>query len=1831
MVDDEAERGFPPIRRLAVINRGEAAMRLLTAVAELNQGGTAAWITTVALHTEADENARYVREADEAVSLGSATFIDSARGSRKPRDLDEAAVLRALVDARVDAVWVGWGPLARSAEFAERCERAGITFVGPSSSAIRMVTGEPGLVDAVDSVRREALPAFGDPAVLPEGEVPAARHVEVDILADGAGTVWTLGVRDCSIQRGRHKIIEESASTALPPAAEQNLREAAVRLAKASGYRSAGTVEFLVSADGSSATFLDVDPCLAAAHPLTEMTFGVDLVKLQLHIAAGGRLPEGGAPTASGHAVAATLCAQDPERGFEQATGRLAVFAAPTGAGVRVDTGVREGEELSPEFEPVIARITAWGADRGEALVRLRRALAGTTVAVRGGTTDLSFLLRVLDRPEVVAGTVDTGWLERLITRGEHLPQPDPLALVQAAIEVHDAAAAAQQAEFHDRAARGRPELPSGNRGAGETGLRCRLRYRATDFELIVFQTGADSYRVTDGATNLELTVRKLGEHERDVIVAGRRHRVVTMVEESCIRVEIDRVAHRVTRDDGGVVRVEWPAVLISVLVSPGDEVAEGAPLAVLESMKMEQTVVAPFAGTVAAVMAVANAHVEAGSPLVRLVGDAAVVEQEDELPAPVALTALARADDPAAANDDYARALTTLRAYLLGFDFERASIIAAAAELRRAAEESAANAAEDWLSGDVLRRDRDEDALLGLFAHACALFRPKSAPDEPGAHSSGPREALLGYLRTLDADRAGLTVAERERLVGMLRHYGVSTLERTPLLEWATFRLFRAMRRIDRLAPVAADILERRLREEAHAHVDDESSKARLHHLAEVTRGIGSWQREHDVAGLADTVRVHLHDAPVLHASAQDERVHRRRIIEALRDDPASTSTADHIDELVRCAEPLDDELLRAWRDSADDAAGHRLRRSLLEVTARRAHRPHEPRILVTADEPDYSFCVAELDVSGEMTYLVSAFVPLAALREFAQGAAARLRGIGTDRGVVVDVHTWPDVHGDVQDLAAALVGCDFGRPLDRLDMTVASLGEGENQPTQPQPRIRRHSFIQGPDGEFVERELHRDLHPATGARFGLDQLADFQLRRVPSRDGVYLYFGAALQDPADQRLFAFAEVPGLTAPDDGPDPLPWLELTARRTLADLRRALSSFPGRERPTADRLVISTQPHHAIDQAQWPELAQRFSAVVTGAGLQRAELHVRVVSEDGSTRDRALHVDCADRNATVIREVSPDDGDGTTQPQTPYRRNVLRSQRLGAPYPYEIIRMLTTRPHEEALGALPSGSFAEYDLNEDGSLSPVEREPGGNRANVVVGLITNNTAKVPEGMTRVIILSDPTRGLGNIAEPECRRIAAALDLAARLRLPVDWFALSSGARIAMDSGTENMDWISAVLRALIEFTQAGGEVNIVVTGIAVGAQPYWNAEATMLMHTRGILVMTPPAAMVLTGKQALDFSGGVSAEDNFGIGGFDRVMGPNGQGQYWAADVPEACRILLRHYEHSYVVPGERFPRRAATLDPADRDVRTAPHPRLAGSEFTRVGDVFSPVLNPERKKQFDIRAVMRAVTDTDSAPLERWAHWKGAETAVVWDAHLGGIPVNLLGIAARTTPRLGTAPADGPSSWTAGTLFPQSARKLARAINAASGNRPTVVLANLSGFDGSPESLRQWQLEYGAELGRAVTNFRGPLVFVIITRLHGGAFVVFSKRLNDAMQIVAVEGAYASVIGGAPAAATVFAREVRGRVEGDPRVVELRESLKSASNGQAGAVRERLGEVLTAVHSDKVGELAGEFDGVHSIHRAQEVGSVDRIIPAARLRPFLIESLEASLARDGSA
>jgi acetyl/propionyl-CoA carboxylase alpha subunit/acetyl-CoA carboxylase carboxyltransferase component len=1872
------------VQRLAIVNRGEPAMRCLAAVGELG-ADFGEPVTTIALYTDPDATSLFVRQADEAVPLGPA-LIAGPDGGRHGAYLDLDKVMTALTHARADSVWPGWGFLAESADFAARCEKAGITFVGPPSDVIRLLgdkvrakqlaehlgipvvpwsggpvndkasaqlaagmLGYPVLVKAAGggggrgmrlvesesampaafaSAQREADAGFGDSTVFIERKLDGVRHVEIQVIADGQGTVWAAGIRDCSVQRRYQKVIEESGSTKVGPAAEAALRDAAVRLFSAAGYRSAGTAEFLVDPLTQQFMLMEVNTRLQVEHPVTEMTTGIDLVKLQLHIARGGSLPPS-PPAVTGYAIEARLDAEDPEHGFVPTPGRVSALRLPTGPGIRVDTGVAEGDDIPAEFDSMIAKVIAHGHDRAEALSRLRRALAQSLAMVDGGTTNKAFLLSLAGHPDVLAGSYDNRWLDRLTEAGGHLPAVDPVALLAAAVEAADADQAAVQANFLATAARGRPELPD------RVGHRLRLRARGGVYQMHVYCLGGGAYRVTvgtvaagagpdrpgppadnpPGTAVVDLAVQRLGRYERALTCHGRRHKVVAACQGERLLIEVDSVPHIITRDDGGQVRSPSPAFVVAVLVAEGDVVRAGDPLAVVESMKMEATITAPHGGVVSSVLVQVNTQVKAGAPLVTL----------------QALSRRTGSSDPGGDAADFA-GLTAprgahdeadidhmLRAYLLGYDIEDSD----ARELSRRRGKHLAGVAPD---GDgVLCSDQE---LLEIFADAAALSRRVPEDGEDDEHPRSSQEHLLTYLSFLDPERSGIPGHFASQLRTALARYGVQSLTRTPELEQALLRIYRSLGRIPAAAPIVIAILDRWRRGNglpAPAMSDERLSV--LARLIDSTQG-----RYPDVCDLARDVRFCYVDAPLIKRTRAKAYANIEASLDELCRKPAPDQRRDLADRIVWFPLPMR-RRLRDWYRNADATA----RARLLEVRTRRYYRIRDLTALRCETFGGYLTCLAdylEPGQSGPPVHLVTGYVPIADLPSFARAVAPHLGSVAPDQPVIVDVESWrrEPLLADEEmaaELAALLERANFGRDLRRLTVTVTSATHGAEYAEEHQ-RTQAFTYVGTATG-FAEDLLLRNLHPMLAARLDLWRLSNFSLRRLSSAEDVYLFHAVAHTNPKDERLIALAEVRDLTAARNSAGDIigyPLLEGILVQAFADIRSALRGQPRRQRPMRNRVMIYVRPAWDIPTAIWRSLAHQLAPQAADLGLEKVVAQIRVPDEaSGKPRNAVIHVENVADRAVTVRVRPP--SEQPIQPVTEYRQKALRAERLGLPYPYELIRMLT--PPRGAPADFPAGDFTEYDLRDeagpgDDELVPVDRPYGRNGAGLVTGVITSYTPLVPEGMRRVAILGDPTEGLGSLAEPECRRILGALTLARRMRVPVEWFALSSGAKIAWDSGTENMDWIAAVLRGLVEFTQSGGEVNIVVTGINVGAQPYWDAEATMLMHTRGILIMTPASAMVLTGKKSLDYSGGVSAEDNFGIGGFERIMGPNGEAQYWAPTLAVACALLLRHYAHTYVVPGEPHPRRAPTSDPFDRDVCTFLHKQAEGCQFATVGDIFSAELNADRKKPFDMRSVMRAVTDADHVPFERWARWRDAESAIVWEARIGGFPVCLIGLESRNAARAGFVPADGPSSWTSGTLFPQSSRKVARAINAASGNRPVVVLANLTGFDGSPESMRNWQLEYGAEIGRAVTNFRGPIVFVVISRYHGGAFVVFSKRLHDDMDIAAVTGSYASVIGGAPAAAVVLSRQVAARTDSDPRVASLRGQLSAATGKTLAELHHELAEVTEAVRAEKLRQVADEFDSIHDIRRAMRVGSVDHIIPPEQLRLFVIRALERRLA-----
>ncbi len=1833
--------------RIAVVNRGEAAMRLVHAVRDHNAaaGRDDPRAEVVALHTEAERTAMFVREADDAYDLGPA--------SERPY-LDHAKLERALRATRADAVWVGWGFVAEDPEFAELCRRIGVTFIGPSPEAmrklgdkigskliaeevgvpvapwsgggvgtldeakqaaarigyplmlkataggggrgIRKVTSDADLEDAYQRTREEAERAFGSGVVFLEKLVTGARHVEVQVIADGQGTAWAVGVRDCSVQRRNQKVIEESASPVLGAEQADELKAAAERLALAVGYAGAGTVEFLYHPGEQFFAFLEVNTRLQVEHPITEVVTRTDLVRLQLHVAAGGRL-EGERPAELGHAVEARLNAEDPDRDFAPAPGRIVHLELPAGPGIRVDTGVAEGDSIPADFDSMIAKVIAHGADRGEALARLRRAMRETTVVIEGGATNKSFILDLLAQPEVIDGSADTGWIDRVRAEGRLVAhEHSGVALVVAGIGAYLEAEAIERSRLLETARGGRPQVQH------DVGRASDLKLRGVLYKVTVLRTGPSRFRVdvapaSAPSESVEADVERVGPYASRVRIGGRNHRVVTATHGPVQLVEVDGVAHRVTRDEGGVLRSPAPALVVATPVPVGQEVAAGAPVLVLESMKMETVLPAPFAAKVKELLVATGSQVETGSALVRLepTGDAEE-EPPDAGEAPdLELPPAEPGGDP---SDRAESARAGLSAMLLGYDLppdhEQRTLVGYLA-------------ARDELAGLGASPVCDEIPLLTAFADFAELSRNRPMGQETHVENRvhSPREHFHTFLQTLDPERGGLPGDFVGRLERVLQHYGVAGTERTPELEAAVFRIFLAQQRSAPEVAMATAILQRWLVEPVPGAPDDVAARELLDRLVAATQ-----LRFPAIGDLARSVRFRWFDQPLVDADrasvlgAVDSELEQIDVL------PPGEERTRRIDALAAIPERIVHFLAARLRDGIQE------REPMLEVLIKRHYRGHELTGLREEVVDGRAIAVADYRLDDRDSHLVSTIgtidelVPGSALSE----SLGRYVGDRPDGfQPVVDLYlAWPHVPDDGDEASAVLAERLAALPFARECRRVAVAAVHED----PDREVGYFTFRPQPDGTMAEDRPVRDVHPMVGRRLSLWRLRDFDLTRLDAPTDVMLLHAVSRENPHDQRLVATAQVRQLAVvrADDGHVvALPHVERAIANCLEAVRRARSSLGGGSRLDMNHVWLHIWPPVEADLDQLTALQGKVAPMTAGAGIEEVLVEGSIAGQNG-------------HEVPICARFTYQPGSGVTYTVEPppttrlapldaYAEKVVRARRRGVVYPYELVSMVSGS----------GGEATEYDLDESGRLVPVDRPYGENTAGLICGVVTTPTPAHPDGVTRVLLCGDPLRSLGAVAEPECRRVIAALDLAEERGLPVEWFALSAGARISMDSGTENMDWVAKALKRIVEFTQAGGEINVVVAGINVGAQPYWNAEATMLMHTRGILVMTPDSAMVLTGKQSLDFSGGVSAEDNHGIGGYDRVMGPNGQAQYWAKDLADAYGILLAHYDATWA-PAGSWPRRVDTADPVDRDVTTSPH-SVVGSDFSTIGDIFSAETNPDRKRAFDIRTVMRAVADQDHLVLERWAGMADAETAVVLDARIGGISVCLLGIESRSVPRRGYPPTDGPDTYTAGTLFPRSSKKAARAINAASGNRPLVVLANLSGFDGSPESMRSLQLEYGAEIGRAVVNFDGPIVFVVVSRYHGGAFVVFSKALNPRMTVLAVEGSYASVIGGAPAAAVVFARDVDARTAADRRVADLEARIAEADPSERAVLGAELAQVRTAVRAETLGAVAAEFDRVHDIHRAVRVGSVDAVIPAAELRPRIVEALERELSR----
>jgi propionyl-CoA carboxylase alpha chain len=640
------------INRLLVANRGEIARRVFATCRRLGVG-------TVAVYSEPDAGALFVREADVAIALGGSTPAESyLRGD---------AVIAAAIAAGADAIHPGYGFLSENADFAAAVVAAGLVWVGPSPAAItamgskigarermeaagvpvlpgahltdgetiedaadrvgfpllvkasaggggkgmRVVPSAAGLTAAVEAAQREAGSAFGDATVFLERYAPAARHVEVQLMGDAHGTVVALHERDCSVQRRHQKVIEEAPSPAVGPALRAALADAAVKAGQALQYTGAGTVEFLLVNDTEEFFFLEVNTRLQVEHPVTELVTGLDLVELQLLVAEGRPLPpEALDPPLRGWAMEARLYAEDPANDFLPVTGTLTRFAV--GDGVRVDTGVESGSEISPFYDPMIAKVIAHGATREEAARRLADALA--RAEVQGTVTNRDFLVRVLRHEDFLAGRADTAFLDRADAADLAAPLLGPEETRIAALAAALAGAAARRGE-----ARVLATLPSGwrNNPAGPQTARFAT---AHDAELEV------AYRFDRTGTQLAepegIVLHRVTPTTVDLTAAGLRRTyrvgpdaVATADGEAPLR-ELPRFTDPAAALTAGSLTSPMPGTVLRVLSEVGATVTAGTPLLVLEAMKMEHEIVAPADGAVTELPVAAGDQVAAGQVL---------------------------------------------------------------------------------------------------------------------------------------------------------------------------------------------------------------------------------------------------------------------------------------------------------------------------------------------------------------------------------------------------------------------------------------------------------------------------------------------------------------------------------------------------------------------------------------------------------------------------------------------------------------------------------------------------------------------------------------------------------------------------------------------------------------------------------------------------------------------------------------------------------------------------------------------------------------------------------------------------------------------------------------------------------------------------------------------------------------------------------------------------------------------------------------------------------------------------------------------------------------
>ncbi|HXJ66748.1 MAG TPA: biotin/lipoyl-containing protein, partial [Actinomycetota bacterium] len=1233
-----------------------------------------------------------------------------------------AAVRDALAADPPDALWAGWGGWDHAIALAEACAEIGVRTAGPSADVLRALRDTAGCSGMAGLELAPETP-------------PDAAVVEVATIAGDDMVPAVLGVTRL-VLRPDGRVVLAEAPAGLADEAEAELGRAAVALRAALGARfgtvnAQGGVTLRLVLDGAGAALVSATPGIPPWFAAAEVACGFDAVAAQLDAglglggssarpgfdpsAAGPRLdrsPTGGIGTGPA-AVAAVIRAEDPLHAFRPATGEVRALRLGAGPGIRLDPGAAVGDAVAPEGGEgaIVAVLTAEANGRAEARALLHAAVSQTAVVTSGGPTDRSALLHLLhdDEPH---GRPDGG--------GE-------VALIDAAIAAHDERDDRRWAHFVTTAARGRADVGDDQIDVVE------IRRGAHDYRFRVLHVGPAEYVVEVEGQDVRVEVRPTGPFERRLTLPDGPHDVVEVRRDEAHVVEVDGVLERVGQVAGSVTASPGPAVVVDVHVAEGDRVAAGDSLVVLEAMKMEMTLTASAAGTVRSVVG-KNVQVGAGEPLVR-------IDVDDEPPAdlpPARFDRYVIAAFPDASDGVAFRlAAGRLRRLVLGFDADPAAAGELAVALARTA---AALPAGD---ADVLRT---EEELLGTFADVTAVAAARRPTGPDAEFVPAPADPFSVYLRTLDANEALLPATFVDDLRRALARHGVRSLDPSPELQIALYRIARSNARASLQVPALVAILDRWLEHsEVLRGVAGPGARELLDRVAAAARGVHP-----AIADLAHEVLHRWFDQPLIEQAfdRQYDAVQRTLVGLALAPD---RHRKRRIDLLVNVSLPLRAILVPTALAAAPPVDG-----AVLEALIRRYYRIRELGEVAIHHDDGRPVAMTAYPHEGTTVHLLAAAGTLDDLPALAAALARRADAL-PDGDVLTDYFL---LATDALPPAAQLeerlrAGLDAAMPARRVRRAVATMC-GPRQDLHA-AREEHFTFRQPAAGEpFAEDRLYRGLHPMMGKRLDLWRLAAFDIERLPSVEDVYLFRAVGKENPKDERLVCLTEVRDLTPvlDDDGRVArLPLLERMFTEALAAIRLYQSHRPANRRVQWNRVLLHVRPVIDLGPDELFRLITRMAPLTEDLGLQK--VLVRGSLRDpvtGEIRDRVMHISNPAGRGLTLRFDEP--SDRPIRPLSPYWQKVVQARQRGLVYPYELMSMLA--PGDEGAGGpFPPGTFVEHDLDDSETrLVPVERPPGENGASIVAGVVTNITDAYPEGMTRVAILGDPSRGLGSLAEAEC---------------------------------------------------------------------------------------------------------------------------------------------------------------------------------------------------------------------------------------------------------------------------------------------------------------------------------------------------------------------------------------------------------------------------------------------------------------------------------------------